>query len=254
MKKGTLLYQDTTHQCIMFSFDEEAENERFLSVNQYLILHEGKGILIDPGSQSVFYEMLEAVQAYIALDKLAFIFFSHQDPDVSGAIHLWSNATPAKLVLSKVWTRFMGHYGLMDTSRIVALEDQGSTIHFGNDFITFLPAHFLHSPGNFSLFDSRSRILFSGDIGAAVVELASLYKEVSDFESHLPYLEGFHTRYMAGNCFAKAWVNHAREMNPSVIAPQHGAIFKKADVEAFLNWFETLQCGGDLLQNLYTRG
>lgn len=253
MKKGTLLYEDADHQCIMFSFDEEEENERFLSVNQYLIIHQGKGVLIDPGSQSVFYEMLEAVGEYIALDKIAFIFFSHQDPDVSGSIPLWAQATPAKLILSKLWVRFMSHYGLMDHSKIIALEDHGATIHFGADFFRFLPAHFLHSPGNFSLFDSRSRILFSGDIGAAVVELSHLYKEVEDFESHLPYLEGFHTRYMAGNRFAKAWVKNARDVCPSIIAPQHGALFKDALVEAFLAWFETLQCGGDILESLYSK-
>jgi flavorubredoxin len=88
---------------------------------------------------------------------------------------------PRKLVMSQLWVRFMGHYGLMDMGRIVALEDHGARIKFGNDYLQFIPAHFLHSPGNFSLYDSRSKILFSGDIGAAIASPQNLNKRVDDF-------------------------------------------------------------------------
>lgn len=251
MKNDVMLYDDGSHKCIMFSFDEEHNEERFLSVNQYLIIHEGKGMLIDPGSECAFDEMVDAITRHIPLSDIAFIFFSHQDPDVAGAIHLWSNATPAKLIVSKLWTRFMGHYGLMDTSRLIPLEDFGAMIPIGEDYFHFISAHFLHSPGNFSLFDSRSKILFSGDIGAAIVGLEHLYKEVEDFDAHLPYLQAFHTRYMAGNRFTKAWTKAVRTYEPSVIAPQHGALLKGVHVRQFFEWFETLQCGGDLIETLY---
>lgn len=253
MKNDTILFDDGTHKCIMFSFDEEEDNNRFLSVNQYLIIHNGKGMLVDPGSEGVFEDMVDTLSQYIALKDITYIFFSHQDPDVAGSIHLWSNATCAKLVISKLWVRFMSHYGLMDNSRLIALEDKGAIIPLDNHFFRFIPAHFLHSPGNFSLFDSYSGILFSGDIGAAIVDLASLYKEVKDFEAHLPYLEGFHKRYMAGNIFTKAWATQVRKNPPLLIAPQHGAIFKGLHVEQFLKWFEALQCGGDLIETLYTK-
>jgi len=49
-----------------------------------------------------------------------------------------------------------------------SLEDHGGQISFGSDYLRFIPANFLHSPGNFLLYDSRSTILFSGDIGAAI--------------------------------------------------------------------------------------
>lgn len=251
MSYEKILYNDGVHKCIMFSFDEEEHDERFLSVNQYLIIDHDKAILIDPGSQGVFEDMVDAVQKHIALDKIKLIFFSHQDPYVAGSITSWALCTDSKIIISSLWVRFMSHYGLLDSSRFIALEDKGARINFGEHFFEFIPAHFLHSPGNFSLFDSKSKILFSGDIGAAVVELSHLYKEVVDFETHLLYLEGFHKRYMAGNIFTRKWVTKARAISPQLIAPQHGAIFEGENVEKFLTWFEHLQCGGDLIETFY---
>lgn len=167
---------------------------------------------------------------------------------MAGSIAEWSIATNAKLVISKLWQRFMGHYGLMDISRMVVLEDKGAKINFGDDFLQFIPAHFLHSPGNFSLYDSRSKIIFSGDIGAAIVPLSEVYKEVNDFEKHKEFLEAFHTRYMAGNSFVKKWIARVEKLDIDLIAPQHGAVFKGDDVKSFLEWFKELKCGGDILK------
>lgn len=87
----------------------------------------------------------------------------------------------------------------MDIDRIFPIPDKGTQIPFGDGYMKFLPAHFLHSPGNFSLYNSQSQTLFSGDIGAAIVPPMAVYKDVDNFESHKPYLESFHKRYMARN-------------------------------------------------------
>lgn len=251
MGNETILFDDGMHKCIMFSFDDEEHEDRYLSVNQYLIIHNDAAVLIDPGSSVAYDEIYEAVERLIGVDKLKFIFFSHQDPDVAGSIAQWSVSTNAKIVLSGLWSRFMSHYGLLNMDRITALPDKGAKINLGSNALIFLPAHFLHSPGNFSLYDSRSKILFSGDIGAAVLEPWNTYKEVSDFPTHEPFLRGFHERYMAGNKFTRAWVQRVRAYPIEMIAPQHGAVFKESNVEKFLHWFEELACGGDLIENLY---
>jgi flavorubredoxin len=246
-----VLYDNGTHKCIMFSFDDESQGDSYLSVNQFLIIQNDTAILIDPGSSAVYYDMSEAVERYIPLDKIKYIFFSHQDPDVAGSIAEWSVATSAKLVISKLWVRFMSHYGLMDMNRMIPLEDKGGKIEFGNDALHFIPAHFLHSPGNFSVYDTRSKILFSGDIGAAVRDPQEQVKKVENFEEHRPYLEGFHKRYMGSNKLAQAWVKQVRRYAVDIIAPQHGALFAGDMVEAFLTWFEELECGSDLIDTLY---
>jgi len=45
--------------------------------------------------------------------------------------------------------------------------DEGSDIPLGRTRARALPAHFLHSVGNFQFYDPISRILFSGDLGAS---------------------------------------------------------------------------------------
>lgn len=251
MKNETLLFDDGHHKCVMFSLEDEDHQEHSLSVNQFLIIQGDSAVLIDPGSGGIFGELYDAVSRHIDPQKIKFVFFSHQDPDVAGAIAEWSVATSAKLVMSQLWTRFMGHYGLMDMDRIVALEDHGARIRFGNDFLQFIPAHFLHSPGNFSLYDSRSKILFSGDIGAAILSPQNLNKRVDDFEEHRPFLEGFHSRYMASNLFCRAWVKCVRRHEVETIAPQHGSLFSGEMAEKFLEWFENVEGGLEQCDKLY---
>jgi flavorubredoxin len=246
-----VLYDDGTHKCVMFSFDDESHEDSFLSVNQFLVVQNGTAILIDPGSEAIFDELYEAVSKYVDIQSIKFIFFSHQDPDVSGSITQWAVSTNAKFVLSALWVRFMSHYGFMDMSRIMALPDHGAKLNFGDDYLKFIPAHFLHSPGNFSLYDSRSKVLFSGDIGAAILNTPENYKKVENFEAHKEHLAGFHQRYMSSNKVCNAWVSKVEEVEVNIIAPQHGYYFEGEDVKSFLGWFRELQCGSDLIDQLY---
>ncbi len=89
MQNEKIIYDDENHKCIVFSFDDEEADESFLAVNQYLIIHNNSAILIDPGSQSVFEEVYDAVCRYIDIKNLKYIFYSHQDPDVAGSISQW---------------------------------------------------------------------------------------------------------------------------------------------------------------------
>lgn len=251
MNNETILFEDEMHKCVMFSLESEEQEDSSLSVNQFLLIQGNSAILIDPGSSSIFSDLYEAIKRHIDPHNIIYIFFSHQDPDVAGAIVEWSVATSAKLIISRLWIRFMGHYGLVDSARMIPLPDHGGRIPFKNDFIQFIPAHFLHSPGNFSLYDSRSKIIFSGDIGAAIASPQNLNKEVDDFESHRPFLESFHRRYMASNVFCRAWAREVRECNVDIIAPQHGSLFRGADVAAFLNWFEQLECAMEHIDDIY---
>ena len=246
-----VLFDDGEHKCIMFSFDDETHEDSFLSVNQYLVVQKDAAVLIDPGSEAIFDELYDAIGEFIDVSKIKFIFLSHQDPDVSASIGQWASVTSAKFIMSALWVRFMSHYGFMDMSRIVSLEDHGAKLKFGDDALKFLPAHFLHSPGNFSLYDTRSRIVFSGDIGAAVLPSIDNSKEVKDFDEHKKSLEGFHKRYMGSNKLCKAWVETVKAHTVHIIAPQHGFIFKDDNVDAFLEWLDELKCGSDFMEELY---
>jgi flavorubredoxin len=50
-----------------------------------------------------------------------------------------------------------------------------------------IPAHFLHSVGNFQFYD-QSPNSFSGDMGASIVDDAS--QPIADFEAHIKKMKG----------------------------------------------------------------
>ena len=114
--------------------------------------------------------------------------------------------------------------------------------------LSFIPAHFLHSPGQINVYEPISKILFSGDIGASLVpsdDDGEVF--INDFSEHLQFTEGFHKRYMASNRALRFWVEQVRKLDVDIIAPQHGPLYKGPVKEEFLDWLYDLPCGSDLL-------
>lgn len=114
--------------------------------------------------------------------------------------------------------------------------------------LDLIPAHFLHSEGNFQVYDPRAKILFSGDLGASELSSAETQTFIDDLAAHLPCIEGFHRRYMASNRAIKAWRETLGERSIELLAPQHGPVYRGAAVGQFLGWLDGLECGVDLLQ------
>jgi flavorubredoxin len=149
--------------------------------------------------------------------------------------------------VSTLWTRFVPHFGLdrLLEHRLLPIPDEGKTLRLGQTELELVPAHFLHSPGNFHVWDPTSRILYSGDLGAS---LGVSYREVTDFDAHVPSMEPFHRRYMTSRRAMQAWVRRVRDLDIQTIAPQHGALFRGRElVERFIAWCDGLECGVDLL-------
>jgi len=103
----------------------------------------------------------------------------------------------------------------------------------------------LHSEGNINVYDPVSKILFTGDIGAATT-MVDDNPFVEDFAKHLPHIEEFHKRYMCSNLAVQAWLKRISKLEIDMIAPQHGRIYKGKVLRQFLDWIGKLQCGVDL--------
>lgn len=248
---GRILYEDNDHKFIWLGSDP-IYRKGVVQTNQFLIIDRGSGTLLDPGGVHLFSRVVAMSSRFISLDKIDHIFFSHQDPDVSSGITLWLGVTRARVHVSNLWLRFLPHFGIIDNSRIVGIEDAGSNLRLpGGSQLRFVPSHFLHSIGSFCAFDDRSSILFSSDIGTSVFPDGKESVVVEDFASHLPFIEAFHRRYMCSNSAARKWVGLIQALAPGMICPQHGAIYEGDSVNAFLNWLRDLRCGVDLLDEIY---
>ncbi len=223
-----------------------------VQANQHLIIHHTQAIILDPGGHKVYNRVLSETLAQLGPHaKLRYLFLSHQDPDVVAAVNGWLMTTDADAYASALWTRFIPHFGLdrLVEDRLRPIPDLGMELDLGGCPLQILPAHFLHSPGNFQIYDPVARILYSGDLGASV---GAPGRQVEDFDAHLPFIDGFHRRYMASNRAMRAWAAMVRKLDIEIIAPQHGAMIQgKPLVERFIAWCEQLACGVDLIDGLY---
>lgn len=251
MRSGVVLFEDKNHRCVVFN--DLVPGDDGVQANQFLVIDHGQAALIDPGGDLLYTPLWLAVTGYAQLQDIRWIVASHQDPDIVGAVGRWLANTSAQVACSRLWGRFVPHnvsnyqQGKLGQDRYHLIADGGGTLPLGQSWLQALPGHFLHSVGNFSFYDPVSRILFSGDIGSSLIPSGEPYRHVSDFRAHVERMAGFHRRYMASNRVLKLWVNMVRQLNPSMIVPQHGLPMKGSEMSAFLAWLYDLECGVDLL-------
>ena len=239
-----VLFDDGNHKNVLL---EDFSGGLAVQANQHVIIDSGNGMILDPGGHKIYSKVLAATTGLLGKAKLTTIFLSHQDPDIVAAVNGWLMTTDATAHVSKLWIRFVAHFGLdrLVESRLLGIPDEGTKLPLGASEMRVIPAHFLHSPGNFQVYDPVSKILYSGDLGAS---LGQDYEDVVHFDTHVRYMEAFHRRYMVSNRILSAWVRMVRGLDIETIAPQHGAMIRGIDnVQRFLDWCETLECGIDLM-------
>lgn len=246
---ASVLFETQGHRCIVFS--DLVRGDDGIQANQFLIEHGRHSALIDPGGVLLYTPLSLAMSRYVQPTDLDYILATHQDPDVIGAVDRWLLYTPATIVCSRLWGRFVPHsvphyQTAKSGDRYLLLGDEGGRIALGDYDLLALPAHFLHSVGNFSFYDPLSGILFSGDIGASLVHDVP-YQPVTEFATLIPSMEGFHRRYMASRKATRLWVDMVRRLQPTMIVPQHGLPIAGAAVPEFFDWLSDLECGIDLL-------
>lgn len=238
MMQSFELFNDGNRRWVYFGRDPERLNT-IIDTNQYLILHGDKGALLDPGGLELFPPFVAALSKWVDLEKIEHIVSSHQDPDVISSLGLWLDVCPQVDVhVPFPWMLFIPH--LSGGQSLLEIPDEGMTLPLGESHdLALIPAHYLHSSGNFSLYDPRAKILFSGDIGAALLPEGTP-AFVEDFDEHVQFMDLFHRRWMPSAEAKRYWLERVRALDITMMCPQHGAIFRGADVKRFFDWFEDL--------------
>jgi flavorubredoxin len=246
------LFDDGNHTVNCFTNLVKGEG---VQTNQMLIRNGDSAVLFDPGGDLTYTALTFAVSRFVSFEALDYVFLSHQDPDAVASINHWLLKTRCKIIVSRLWEGFLPHLiskqrltqsGQSISERIVAVPDDGGILKLNGQSLQVVPSHFLHSPGSLSLYDPKARVLFSGDIGASMVAPDS-EPSFDDFEAHIPAMRPFHQRYMASKIAARLWCARIRTLDVEILVPQHGKLFRGEQVGQFLDWFETLDCGVDLM-------
>ena len=237
-----ILFDENNCKWVMFGRDPQKKTS-VIDTNEYAIIVNNEAILLDPGGIEIFPTVLTAISEILDIKNIKIYLCSHQDPDIMSSLPLWLGLTPeSKVYMSWLWAGFIAHFGGEYVKNFVLIPDEGISLEFNQKRFEFIPAHYCHSSGNFHFFDPDSKILFSGDMGAALVPV-DYPTVVEDFKEHTRYMEKFHQRWMPSNEAKNKWVNRVRKLNPSMLCPQHGAVFTGENVKNFLNWIEDLEVG-----------
>jgi len=239
--QSKVLYRDDEHRWVMFARDP-LKPEKIIDTNQYMIVNKQQAILLDPGGIELFSSMLSSVVKEVPIDHIKYLFASHQDPDIISSLGLWDKALPSATLYSPwLWEGFIRHFG-MESISFAPIKDEGGYLSLSGLDIQFIPAHYMHSSGNFSVYDPKAKILMSGDIGAALDAPEAPFF-VEDFEQHTAKMEYFHRRWMPSNKAKRAWIDQVSQLDIDMLCPQHGGIFKGDNVQRFLNWLDQLDVG-----------
>ncbi len=243
---ATELYNDGEHICVAF---RDLVASEAVQANQFMIFDSDHAALIDPGGELTYTDLYLGIAKYMNVKELDYVVASHQDPDIVASLNKWLVGTNAKMVVPELWERFIPHFtrpGKLK-GRLITIPDRGTNLQLGSIELKALPAHFLHAEGNFQFYDPTSRILFSGDLGANLCPAEDLDKPATDFDQVLPYMEGFHRRYMNSNRVCRLWANMVSTLDIEMIVPQHGRALSGEAIPAFISWIKQLRCGIDLM-------
>lgn len=122
------LFNDGSH--IVHAFYDLVDDSASGAVqcNQFLIVDNGHGALIDPGGNMTYSGLLMDMQRYFSSKDLDYIPASHADPDILASVNKWFVASSCKVMISSLWTRFVPHLttGKDNTHRILGIPDQGT--------------------------------------------------------------------------------------------------------------------------------
>lgn len=238
--QATKIY-DQKHQWYMFGRDPE-KPDKIIDTNQFMVVNGDRTLLLDPGGIELFSAMLASCLKFVSVEQITDLFASHQDPDIISSLGMWDQVLPsAKLHSPWLWEGFIRHFG-MDNIQYIPIQDNGGYIRLGELELQLIPAHYLHSSGNFHVYDPVAKILFSGDVGAALEPPNSPFY-IEDFNKHTDKMRYFHQRWMPSNSAKQDWIRRVRKLDIELMLPQHGRLFRRKDVAQFLDWFEKLDVG-----------
>ena len=242
MKTARIIYEEGDHK--WHAIVRDATRPDFIiDTNEYLVTSDGDAILLDPGGVEVFPAVFSAISTCFDPRKINKLFASHQDPDIISSLTMWLEFnSQIKCYLSWLWQSFVPHFG-GQADTFIPVPDNGMDILVGSQRLQVVPAHYLHSSGNLHLYDPKAKILFSGDVGAALLPPGDDSLFVEDFDRHIRHAEGFHRRWMGSDKAKRDWCARVSAMDIDMLCPQHGSIYRGADVGRFIDWFARLDVG-----------
>jgi len=219
--------------------------------NIYLIKDGLECIIVDCGSRGDFKNLLSRIEQIAPVEYVTRIFANHQDPDVTSGVIDWLNLNPdIEIVTSPFINIFIEHYTTKKSYKYFNTQTNKKLTLSSGAVLEFIPSPFMHSPGAVTIYDHKAKVLFSGDIWAAIAIEWDLVMQ-GRFEEHIEYMDFFHKEYISSNKANRNFLIQLKDKPIDAIFPQHGSIITgKDNIKGALKYIKDLKCGLDFFKEI----
>ncbi len=221
-------------------------SQKALRSNIYLIIDSEEGIIIDCGARVEFKETVNRIKQVLPPSKVTKIFANHQDPDVTSAMTDWLELNPQiTIITSPVINVLINHYvGNNKKYNFHNTEIEPKLTLKSGAVLEFIPSPFMHSPGAVTIYNHKTKTLFSGDIWSAISLEWKLILDY-DFQEHIENMDMFHQGYISSNRACRYFLYNLKDKDITNIMPQHGSIITQNNLNSAFRYIRDLKCGID---------
>lgn len=211
----------------------------------YLVENGPDSVLVDPGSVLTIEETLRKVVQVVDLADIRYVLCHHPDPDIASSLPRLGEALPREdAVVVTEWRAeaLLKHYGHRFGHWLV--EDHDWRLPLDGGELQFQLTPYLHFPGAFMSYDTRTGTLFTSDLfGGFVGDEEPLLAD--DVGSAIDSARDFHQHYMPSASLLQAGLQRVQRRWPaiSLIAPQHGRLIPGPMVEEAFESLMAIECG-----------
>lgn len=223
--------------------------------NVYLFRHEKKGKeisgVIDPGTPLHFAENAKKIAQVVGdIAQVQIYFLLDSTPDVCLNNVFYRKANPKAICITeKANWQAIKHYEINPKSvKIVDADQNPELTMVSGHKMRFLPVAYTSTTGAWMLYDTHSRILYSGLLFSAHYytensDKAGLYAEEADWDA----MRRFHQQNIASSTALLNAVNmiNSLEPKPKLIAPRFGKMVRQEMIPFFMERLLLLQVGID---------
>jgi flavorubredoxin len=209
------------------------------SYNAYLVLGSKKTALIDTVNPGFERELLDKISERMDPAKIDFIMMNHAEPDhANAAKDVLAVAKDAKLIASAKGKEAAMMYFDIPAERIMVV-DESSKIDLGDKTLKFVDAPWLHWPETIFTYLEEDKILFPCDFFGSHLAVGEFFADEYGNEKTVDMAKLYFAEIMMP--FRKPGqtaVEKVKKLEPKMIAPSHGLIWREPKVilDEYTKW------------------
>ncbi|MBI5360967.1 MAG: FprA family A-type flavoprotein [Planctomycetes bacterium] len=217
-------------------FDELIPIPEGTSYNSYVIKGAEKTALIDAVDPSKESELIANLQK-LGIKKIDYLVSNHAEQDHSGAIPSILKLYPdAKVVTNQKCKSMLMDLLLIPDEKFIVIAD-GQALSLGGKTLQFMLAPWVHWPETMFTCLPEDKILFTCDFFGSHKATSELFTSI-DYNIYDSAKRYYAEIMMPFRTQIQKHIEKVRELNPEIIAPSHGPLYKKPEfiINAYADW------------------